>query len=193
MPAQRIGLVGSEFAGAGARMKGIRDAAAQAREAPARLAVIGADKSCGDLGGWAIPRCVCIQRSTKGITVSRVKPRFTKAYSFGLVTGLFFVLSWAAQFIFQMMSERNEAEQHGQVFTWSDFLPQFFSSTFENWQSEFLQLVWQAAGLAFFYFWGSSQSREGDDRLEAKVDRLLSEQGIDPAEFDYREEEEVQG
>ena len=66
----------------------------------------------------------------KGLTVSRVKPRFTKAYSFGLVTGLFFVLSWAAQFIFQMMSERNEAEQHGQVFTWSDFLPQFFSSTF---------------------------------------------------------------
>lgn len=129
----------------------------------------------------------------KGLTVSRVKPRFTKAYSFGLVTGLFFVLSWAAQFIFQMMSERNEAEQHGQVFTWSDFLPQFFSSTFENWQSEFLQLVWQAAGLALFYSWGSSQSREGDDRLEAKVDRLLSEQGIDPAEFDYREEEEVQG
>jgi hypothetical protein len=55
-----------------------------------------------------------------------------------------------------------------------------------------LQLVWQAAGLALFYFWGSSQSRESDDRLEAKVDRLLSEQGIDPAEFDYREEEAVQ-
>jgi hypothetical protein len=145
------------------------------------------------LGDWAIPDAFGIQRSMKGLTVTRVKPRFTKAYSFGLVTGLFFVLSWLAQFIFQMMSERNEAEQHGQVFTWSDFLPQFFSSTFENWQSEFLQLVWQAAGLAFFYFWGSSQSREGDDRLEAKVDRLLSEQGIDPAEFDYREEEEVQG
>jgi hypothetical protein len=128
----------------------------------------------------------------KGAAVSKAKPRFTKAYSFGLVTGLFFVLSWAAQFIFQMITERNEAAQHGQAFTWSDFLPQFFSSTFENWQSEFLQLVWQAAGLALFYFWGSSQSRESDDRLEAKVDRLLSEQGIDPAECDYREGEAVQ-
>ena len=56
----------------------------------------------------------------------KAKPKFTKAYSFGLVTGLFFILSWAGQFIFQMISERNEAEQHGQAFTWSDFFPQFF-------------------------------------------------------------------
>src|SRR5215203_3417274 len=127
-----------------------------------------------------------------GALMPKAKPKFTKAYSFGLVTGLFFILSWAGQFIFQMISERNEAEQHGQAFTWSDFFPQFFSSTLENWQSEFLQLVWQAAGLALFYFWGSSQSRESDDRLEAKIDRLLTEQGIDPAQFDYQEEEQVQ-
>jgi ferric iron reductase protein FhuF len=114
------------------------------------------------------------------------RPRFTKAYSFGLVTGLFFLLSWAAQFIFQMMEVRNEAQQHGQQFTWSDFFPQFFQSTFENWQSEFLQLIWQAAGLALFYYWGSSQSKEGDDRLEAKVDALLRERGIDPEELNAR-------
>jgi hypothetical protein len=35
-----------------------------------------------------------------------------------------------------------------------------------------------------FYFWGSSQSKESDDRLEAKIDRLLTEQHIDPADFD---------
>jgi ferric iron reductase protein FhuF len=114
------------------------------------------------------------------------RPRFTKAYGFGLVTGLFFLLSWAAQFIFQMMEVRNEAQQHGQQFTWSDFFPQFFQSTFENWQSEFLQLIWQAAGLALFYYWGSSQSKEGDDRLEAKVDALLRERGIDPEELNAR-------
>ena len=101
------------------------------------------------------------------------RPRFHKAYSFGLVTGAFFLLSWLGQFLFQMVVVRNESEQHGQSFTWSDFLPQFFSSTLENWQSEFLQLVWQAAGLALFYFWGSSQSKESDDRLEAKIDALL--------------------
>lgn len=121
------------------------------------------------------------------------RPRFHKAYSFGLVTGAFFLLSWLGQFLFQMVAVRNESEQHGQPFTWSDFLPQFFSSTFENWQSEFLHLVWQAAGLALFYFWGSSQSKESDDRLEAKIDALLRDRDIDPTQFEYQEEDKADG
>jgi hypothetical protein len=108
------------------------------------------------------------------------RPRWTKAYSFGLVTGALFLVSWAGQFIFQAITVGNDAQEHGQQFAWGDFVPQFLSSTFENWQSEFLQLVWQAAGLALFYFWGSSQSKESDERMEAKLDRLLKEQGVDP-------------
>jgi hypothetical protein len=41
-------------------------------------------------------------------------------------------------------------------------------------------------------FLGCSLSRESNDRLEAKIDRLLSEHRIDPAQFDYREEAGVQ-
>jgi hypothetical protein len=108
------------------------------------------------------------------------KPPWAKAYSFALVTGALFLFSWLGQFIFQIIVERNEAEQHGQSFSWSDFFPQFFESTLENWQSEFLQLVWQAAGLALFYYWGSSQSRESDDRIEAKIDALLRDRNLDP-------------
>jgi hypothetical protein len=108
------------------------------------------------------------------------KPRWPKAYAFALVTGAMFLFSWLGQFIFQAIAESNEAQQHGQSFSWSEFLPQFFSSTFENWQSEFLQLVWQAAGLAMFYYWGSSQSRESDERIEAKLDALLRDRNLDP-------------
>jgi hypothetical protein len=108
------------------------------------------------------------------------KPPWSKAYSFALVTGALFLFSWLGQFIFQMITERNEAEQHGQSFSWGDFFPQFLQSTFENWQSEFLQLVWQAAGLALFYYWGSSQSRESDERVEAKIDALLRDRNLDP-------------
>ena len=110
------------------------------------------------------------------------KPRFTRAYSFALITGLFFLLSWAGQFVAQAAQIRNEAQQHGEKFAWADFWPDFFASTFENWQSEFLQLVWQAVGLAVLLYWGSSQSKESDERVEAKLDRLLEERGIDPAE-----------
>jgi hypothetical protein len=108
------------------------------------------------------------------------KPRFVKAYGFALVTGALFLFSWAGQFFTQIIVERNEAAQHQQSFQWGEFFPQFWQSTFENWQSEFLQLVWQAAGLALLYFWGSSQSKESDERIEAKLDRLLEERGIDP-------------
>ncbi|SCF10204.1 hypothetical protein GA0070607_5558 [Micromonospora coriariae] len=108
------------------------------------------------------------------------KPRWPKAYAFALVTGALFVFSWLGQFVFQLVVESDEASQHGQSFAWSEFLPQFFASTFENWQSEFLQLVWQAAGLALFYYWGSSQSRESDERIEAKLDALLRERNLDP-------------
>jgi len=43
----------------------------------------------------------------------------------------------------------------------------------ENWQSEFLQLMWQVAGLSILWYIGSSQSKEADDRLEEKIDLLI--------------------
>jgi low affinity Fe/Cu permease len=43
----------------------------------------------------------------------------------------------------------------------------------ENWQSEFLQLIWQVAGLSFLWYVGSPQSKEGDERMEEKIDYLL--------------------
>ena len=51
-----------------------------------------------------------------------------------------FAASWAAQYIAMLVEVGNEARQHGQPFEMSDFLPQFWSATFENWQSEWLQL-----------------------------------------------------
>ncbi|MFD1324155.1 DUF6766 family protein [Micromonospora sonneratiae] len=120
------------------------------------------------------------RRATESEAAPFGKPRWPKAYAFALVTGALFLFSWAGQFVFQLITASNEASQHGRSFAWGDFLPQFLSSTFENWQSEFLQLVWQAAGLALFYFWGSSQSRESDERIEAKLDALLRDRGLDP-------------
>ena len=111
------------------------------------------------------------------------RPSFQRAYSFALITGILFLFSWAGQFVFQAIEVSNEATTHGQEFQWSEFLPQFFSSTLENWQSEFLQLIWQAAGLSFLYFWGSSQSKESEQRVEAKLDALLAERGIDAQEI----------
>jgi hypothetical protein len=115
------------------------------------------------------------------VAIYQQKPSFAKAYSFALVTGALFLFAWIGQAVFQWIEAGNEAAAHGETATAAQFLPRFLAATLENWQSEFLQLVWQAAGLALFYYWGSSQSRDGDERLEAKVDELLRQAGVDPA------------
>jgi len=111
------------------------------------------------------------------------RPPFHRAYSFGLITLALFLFAWVGQFFAQLAVESNDAREHGSQFVWSDFWPQFLASTLENWQSEFLQLFWQALGLALFYFWGSSQSKEGDERLEHKIDLLLRDRDIDPTKL----------
>jgi hypothetical protein len=59
-----------------------------------------------------------------------------------------FIASWAGQFYSQLLVAQNEAMQHGEALRWSDFWPDFFQATFENWQSEWLQLIFQAVLIA---------------------------------------------
>ena len=68
---------------------------------------------------------------------------------------------------------------HGQPIETSSYTVLMLRDTLENWQSEFLQLLWQVGGLAFFLFLGSPQSREGDERKEAKLDAILRRLGPD--------------
>lgn len=83
------------------------------------------------------------------------KNTFLRKWGALLILAAFFLLSWGGQFVFQMQAVQQENQQHGQAFKMEEFLPQFWSSTFENWQSEWLQLVTQAiliAALADYLF-----------------------------------------
>lgn len=42
--------------------------------------------------------------------------------------------------------------------------------TFENWQSEFLQLIWQVVALTYFWYIGSPQSKEEEERNQDLMD-----------------------
>lgn len=53
--------------------------------------------------------------------------------------------------------------------TWQENL----RDTFENWQSEFLQLVWQVGGLMIFLAVGSQQSKSESERVEAKLNYII--------------------
>lgn len=94
-------------------------------------------------------------------------------YSYAWLTLLFFLGSFALHWYFGWGAYVEEAREHGQSPEVNSYLTEMARDTFENWQSEFLQLLWQVVGLAYFLYLGSPSSKENDDRLEAKIDELL--------------------
>lgn len=96
-----------------------------------------------------------------------------RRYAYGWITLLFFLVSFGLHWLFGWYAFADEAAQHGQSPEMAGYLKEMLRDTFENWQSEFLQLLWQVVGLAYFLYIGSPASKENDDRMEAKIDALL--------------------
>lgn len=101
-----------------------------------------------------------------------------KAYGYAWVTLGFFIISLIGHWLFGWFAYVSEQQAHAQPIQFSDYLVEMSRDTFENWQSEFLQLLWQVGGLAILLYVGSPQSKEGDDRMEAKIDEILRK--VDP-------------
>lgn len=96
-----------------------------------------------------------------------------KSYAYAWITLGFFLVSFALHWTFGWIAYVDEQRALGQAVEVSGFLVEAGRDTFENWQSEFLQLLWQVVGLAYFLYVGSPSSKENDDRMEAKIDALL--------------------
>jgi hypothetical protein len=96
-----------------------------------------------------------------------------KKYGYAWITIGFFLVSLALHWWFGWLAFVEDAVQHGQPPEFGSYVVEMGRDTFENWQSEFLQLLWQVVGLAYFLYVGSPSSKENDDRAEAKLDALL--------------------
>jgi hypothetical protein len=96
-----------------------------------------------------------------------------RRHAYGWITLAFFLVSLLLHWYFGWHHFVEEARSHGETPEVANFTNQMFRETFENWQSEFLQLLWQVLGLAYFLYIGSPASKENDDRLEVKLDALL--------------------
>ena len=107
------------------------------------------------------------------------------ARSAGDQSPLYIVMGGTIRFPNDRRAQRGRAA-HWEPFTWSDFSRNSFPPT-PRAGSRVLQLVWQAAGQAMFYFLGVLSP--GRATIDLKPACLLYEQGIDPAQVDYREEE----
>src|SRR5688572_22224281 len=87
-----------------------------------------------------------------------------------------FLASWAGQFVATMSEVGSEARQHGSVFEWTEFWPVFLSATFENWQSEWLQLLVQAVvllGMKHLIFAADAEDMEVVQRDLVEIKKAL--------------------
>jgi hypothetical protein len=101
-----------------------------------------------------------------------------KKYGYVWITLGLFVFSLAGHWIFGWRAYVDDQLAHHQAVRASSYAVEMMRDTLENWQSEFLQLLWQVGGLAVFYCYGSPQSREGDERKEEKINAILRK--LDP-------------
>jgi len=98
------------------------------------------------------------------------------------VTFIFFLFSLLLHWFFGWKTFVQEQKAHHEPVVVQDYVNEMMRDTFENWQSEFLQLIWQVAGLAFLLYIGSPQSKEGDERKEEKLDFIIRK--LDPDNYE---------
>jgi hypothetical protein len=110
------------------------------------------------------------------------RPGLVRAYGYAWVTAGFFLISIVGHWLFGWFAFVSEQQAHAQPIEVSEYIIEMTRDTLENWQSEFLQLLWQVAGLAILLHVGSPQSKEGSERVEAKIDELL--RCVEPKEAD---------
>jgi hypothetical protein len=96
-----------------------------------------------------------------------------RRYAYAWITAAFFLISITGHWLFGWFAYVDEQRQHGAPVEVSAFMVEMGRDTLENWQSEFLQLLWQVGGLALLLYVGSPQSSEGDQRQEEKLDAIL--------------------
>lgn len=113
-----------------------------------------------------------------------------------LVLGLFLV-SWIGQLFTEAAVFIDDQRAHGQAvasvwdaISMAGFWEGFWQSTLENWQSEWLQVGTFVIATAFLVFHGSAESKDTEQRLEAKIDAIAERLGIAPQDIEQQLGEE---
>jgi hypothetical protein len=110
-----------------------------------------------------------IQDERRSSNVRRVWANF----ALSIVLCALFLVSWAGQAIAQWRSYVQNQQEHEKPVAAGEFLMEFGEATMENWQSEFLQLFSFVVLAAVFIHRGSAESKDSDDRMESKIDRIV--------------------
>lgn len=78
-----------------------------------------------------------------------------KKYGFAYVTTRFLLLSVIGHWLFGWFTHVDDEALHQAPGEIGDYFVEMLRDTFENWQSEFLQLLWEVVGLTLLLHVGS--------------------------------------
>jgi hypothetical protein len=101
--------------------------------------------------------------------------RLLRDYSLSIVLLTLFLLAWVAQTItgwYDFKAEQQTLGEPATAFGSGGYLWSWSEATFENWQSEFLQLFAFVVLTSFLIHRGSHESKDSDEKLQASVDRI---------------------
>src|SRR5829696_1579091 len=99
--------------------------------------------------------------------------RFATSYGLSLALGVFFLLSWLIQSVagwVEFAAEQQAHEQAATVFGDEGYIWAWLKSTFENWQSEFLQLFTFVVLSVFLIHRHSHESKDEQEKMAAQVE-----------------------
>jgi hypothetical protein len=116
---------------------------------------------------WQVSRSTRFYRVVKGGS-SRVK-RIWNERGLAIVLAALFLGSWAIQGWTgweQFQSEQQQHEQSAHFWGQDGYIWTFGEATFENWQSEFLQLLTFVVLTAALVYKGSPESKDGDEEMK---------------------------
>ena len=89
-------------------------------------------------------------------------------YGLAVVLAVLFIASWLIQSLtgwVEFVAEQQARGETAALFGASGYFWRWMQATFENWQSEFLQLFTMVVLTAFLIHKGSSESKDSDDEL----------------------------
>lgn len=96
-------------------------------------------------------------------------------YNLSIVLAMLFLVSWIIQTWTGWVHFQAQQVEHGQtpeMFGSSGYVWEWAAATFENWQSEFLQLLTFVVLTSFLIHRGSHESRDGDDEMKETLARI---------------------
>lgn len=113
--------------------------------------------------------------------------RYWSDYSLSIVIGGLFLATFVLHTIFgwwQYAADQTSQGQDPTLWGWSGYIIYWAEWTFQNWQSEFLEVLILIVATAYLVHRGSHESKDGEDEMRATLQRI--ERRLDDIEDDRR-------